>query len=431
VCTAEADGMMAAVASTDELRSIDRYGRAVLFGCFVVLLAGRFTLDRLGDYPKWDLRWAGAVVLVVLCIVWATVARQRTPRVGTGALLGWFLAWAGWFVLSAAWAPSGARVSDVLVDFVLLVVFVWIGWGAAGRCHPRVLTAVWWWLYLAGWVYLAGALAGTPDVQGRYSAFGGGPNVFVRIMALAFLATLVLAVVQRKRWVLIGLPAFLLGAFLSGSRGGLLALVLTLLVAGVGGARRLRGRLLGAAVVGLVTLGALALVLAKTAVSSLVWTRFVEETFQQGYDSGRSVIATRALQLFSKHVWFGTGLDGFFPLQFPWPPAEYPHNLVLASATEGGVVGLVLLLGALAAGGLAVYRRRPAGPDAIGFSLAALLLFVASEFSGDYYDSRFLWFFVGLAVVAAGKHRPDPATGAGATAIPAAARADSVPERIL
>jgi O-antigen ligase len=401
--------MMAAVASPDELRSIDRYGRAVLFACFVVLLAGRFTLDRLGDYPTWDLRWGGAAILLVLCIVWATAARQLSPRVGTGALLGWFLAWAGWFVLSAAWAPSGARLPDVLFDFVFLVVFVWIGWGTAGRCHPRVLTAVWWWLYLAGWIYFAGALAGTPDVQGRYSAFGGGPNVFVRIMTLAFLATLVLAVVQRKRWVLIGLPAFLLGAFLSGSRGGLLALVVTLLVAAVGGARRLRGRWLGGAAVGLVTLAALAAVLARSAVSSLVWTRFVEETFQQGYDSGRSAIATRALQLFGQHVWFGTGLDGFFPLQYPWPAAEYPHNLVLAGLTEGGVVGVVLLLGALAAGGLAVYRRRPVGPDAIGFSLAALLLFVASEFSGDYYDSRFLWFFLGLAVIAAGKNRRDRA----------------------
>jgi O-antigen ligase len=181
--------------------------------------------------------------------------------------------------------------------------------------------------------------------------------------------------------------------------------VFTLLVAGIGGARRLRGRLLGGVAVGLVTLLALAVVLATSAASSLVRTRFVVETFQQGYDSSRSEIAIRALQLFGQHIWFGTGLDGFYPLQFPWPTAEYPHNLVLASAAEGGVVGLVLLLGALAAGAFAVYRRRPVGPDAIGFSLATLLLFVASQFSGDYYDSRFLWFFLGLAVIAGGKHR--------------------------
>ncbi len=411
------------MSSTKELGPGDRYGRAVLFVAFVVLLAGRFTLDRLGaTYPKWDLRWGGVIVLLVMCLVWAATARQRSPRAGTGALFGWFLAWVGWLALSAAWAPKGAREPDVLIDLALMALFTWIAWGAAGRCHPRVLTAVWWWLYIAGWIYFAGAIASTPDVQGRYSAFGGGPNVFVRVMALGFLATLVLAVTQRKRWVLLGLPAFLLGGFLSGSRGGLLALGVTLLVAGVGMARRLRGRqLLAAAGVGVLSLGALAAFFATSSATSVVWTRFVQETFVQGYDSGRTTIDVRGLQLFGQHIWFGTGLDGFYPLQFPWPTAEYPHNLALATAVEGGLVGLVLLLGALVAGGMVLYRRRPVGADAIGFALSALMLFIASEFSGDYYDSRFLWFFLGLAVIAAAKHRAGRTPGAAPDGRPAPA----------
>ena len=44
---------------------------------------------------------------------------------------------------------------------------------------------------------------------------------------------------------------------------------------------------------------------------------------------------------------------------------------------------------------------------ALGFGLAALFVLVASMFSGDYYDSRLLWFFLGVAVVAARRTSPE------------------------
>jgi O-antigen ligase len=383
--------------------SIDRYGRLVLLAVFVVMLGGRFTLDRLGDFPSWDLRWAALIVVGLLYLIGATSNRSRADDSRTGSTFVLFLAWAGWMIATAGWAPRDARYSAVALDFALLIAFVWIGWGVAARVSRRVLISVWWWLYIAGWVYLAGALAAGPGVQGRYAAFGGGPNVFVRVEVLAFLAALVLAATLGKRWVLVGLPAFLVGAVLSGSRGGLLAMAVMLLVGAVPLGRRLGRRTMGILAVGAVPLLAGIAYFHDPAWVAFARERYLEQTVAQGYDSGRSSLVQRALELFDDHLWFGTGLDGFFALQGVQTAAEYPHNLVVATAAEGGLIGLGLLVAAVGAGAVALYRARPLDSISLGFALGALFVLVASQFSGDYYDSRFLWFLLGLAVIAARK----------------------------
>jgi O-antigen ligase len=385
--------------------SIDRYGRLVLLAVFVVMLGGRFTLDRLGDFPSWDLRWAALIVVGLLYLIGATSNRSRADDSRTGSMFVLFLAWAGWMIASAGWAPRDARYSAVALDFALLIAFVWIGWGVAARVSRRVLISVWWWLYIAGWVYLAGALAAGPGVQGRYAAFGGGPNVFVRVEVLAFLAALVLAATLGKRWVLVGLPAFLVGAVLSGSRGGLLAMAVMLLVGAVPLGRRLGRRTMGILAVGAVPLLAGIAYFHDPAWVAFARERYLEQTVAQGYDSGRSSLVQRALELFDDHLWFGTGLDGFFALQGVQTAAEYPHNLVVATAAEGGLIGLGLLVAAVGAGIVALYRARPLDSISLGFALGALFVLVASQFSGDYYDSRLLWFLLGLAVIAARKNQ--------------------------
>lgn len=385
--------------TSGELRSIDRYGRFVLLAVFVVLLGGRFTFDRLGPFPAWDLRLGALVVAGVLCLVWATVAREKTPAVRVGPLAGWFAAWIAWMALSAFWAPPGARVGAALLDLAVMAALVAIGWGAAARVHPRVLGALWWALFITGLLYLAGAAAAGPDVQGRYSAFGGGPNVFVRVMALAVLSALFLAITRRHHWALWGILPFLYGAYLSGSRGGLLALVAVVLVGGRPLVRRVPSKVWGSLAV-FTFAAALLAPFATWSWLGVMRERFVEQTFEQGYDSGRSEILDRALQVFNEHLWIGSGLDGYYALQGYGATFEYPHNLVVASAAEGGLVAVGLVVGALVAGAVQLRQARPLPADALGFALCALFMLVASMFSGDYYDSRFLWFFLGLAVIA-------------------------------
>ena len=108
------------------------------------------------------------------------------------------------------------------------------------------------WMLLAGLVYFAGAVTGSPGpgAQGqtrskpRAVLARGGPNVFVRVMILSALAAYSSAASRRQLLFLLALPPLLLGAVLSGSRGGLLAGVVVLLLGVAGVLKRLpRGAL--------------------------------------------------------------------------------------------------------------------------------------------------------------------------------------------
>jgi O-antigen ligase len=399
-------GSFAAV-SGGELRSIDRYGRATLLAVFLVLLGGRFSLDRLGDYPAWDLRWFGACAVAVLAYVWATLVRKKSePAVKLGLLAFCFAAWGGWLLLSSFWAPASARLSSNVTDLVLLLALVGAGWAVANRIRPRAVQSIWWGLFFAGLAYMAAALVEGPGAQGRYSALGGGPNVFVRVMALATLAALFLAIARRQHWVLLGVPVFVAGALLSGSRGGVLSLAAVVAIGAIPLARRMGPRVRGALVMLCASSALVAVFFFNPTWFTGLGDRFVQKTLVERYDSGRSEILEGAWRQFTEYPVAGVGLDGYYGLLGHQAGWDYPHNLALATAAEGGVIGLAALLCALAAGMATLRVSRPLGADALGFALCGGFMLVASMFSGNYYDSRFLWFFLGLAAIEA-RRGPD------------------------
>jgi O-antigen ligase len=116
-------------------------------------------------------------------------------------------------------------------------------------------------------------------------------------------------------------------------------------------------------------------------------SRFITLT-ETHYLSQRDILASAAWHLFLDHPSVGVGLGGF---QSAGAPSYYPHNLLLQVASEGGVVGLVLLLAGL---GLLVYRWFQPRSVEHDFILAIwLLYFVASQVSGHIYDARLIWFY--------------------------------------
>lgn len=144
--------------------------------------------------------------------------------------------------------------------------------------------------------------------------------------------------------------------------------------------------------------------------------RFVEQTFEQKYDSGRSDILAASLRLFERRPIAGNGLDGYYALVGSQSGFEYPHSLPLATLAEAGLLGGILLILAL----VTLYRsglRRPLTTEALFFLAAGSFVVVASLFSGDYYDSRFLWLFlllaglIGVRRAASGSMPVDPKSG--------------------
>ena len=88
-----------------------RFGRFLLFGVFVSLLAGRFTLNRISTtLPAADLRWVMLGAIVTLGIVWYGGAAAYLPDRHTNPGTPLFVVWAAWMATSTLWAQPDAEL---------------------------------------------------------------------------------------------------------------------------------------------------------------------------------------------------------------------------------------------------------------------------------------------------------------------------------
>jgi len=370
----------------------------------LVAIGGRYTLDRAGytDLAWVDLRVVG--LLVALAVLIVDIARRPAPLTGSRRE-GWLVATVLFFlfqIASGLWAPQASRVGPQTLDLVLMGALV-VAFSVYAVGDPEsVLKTAFLLFFVAAIVFaLAALFVNGPGEQGRYSAFGGGPNVFVRIEILGVISAVALFLSTGRILPLLVTPLFLLAAVLSGSRAGLLA------GAVVGGFAllKLRRRLHPGAIAGAAVFLTSAIIavwaFAPPAFTNLFQERFVEQTVQDRYLSDRTDIWAAAWQLAVDHPIAGAGLDGFYGLIGVNQSVEYPHNYVLGVAAEGGLVGLGLLAAAVL-----LWTRTVRGgghrPQLTGLAVAATVFVgLSSLFSGDYYDSRLAWLFAAMAAVAA------------------------------
>ena len=381
----------------------------VVVVAFIATLAGRFTLTRLGiDVPVVnDIR---VLLFALLLMSFALEIRYAPPRSGSGgaAVLAVLLLLA-YQALSATWAPLGAARAQGIGDLVAIGVLVVVYGLLAQWDRDQVVAVTLTCFYVAAWVYFAAAASGRGhDPSGRWAALGGGPNVFVRIMVLGMLSALYLYLRRGRRVIwLLGVPPFLVGAVASGSRGGIAALFITMAAAVPALFRSTRrddgrtSRQIGRPLLAVLVMGTLTWAFAGQVVGGFVEERFVGATVQQGYVSGRDVLFREALKLFMQRPFLGTGINGFYAITDLGPGERYVHNLPLAVAAEGGIVGVALL-------GYAWYRIRRAfarvprqerTPESRVAAYCGIFVGASSLFSGDYYDARLMWIFLLLAAV--------------------------------
>jgi hypothetical protein len=111
-----------------------------------------------------------------------------------------------------------------------MVVYVSMAAQIVKRLESEDLNFIWTALLILAMLYFAAAMVAGPGDQGRYSAFGGGPNVFVRVVLVGALSAPPLYLRKGRMIILLAIPFLAVGAVLSGSRGGLLAGATVLLV---------------------------------------------------------------------------------------------------------------------------------------------------------------------------------------------------------
>jgi O-antigen ligase len=385
----------------------DLFTRGMFGLCYVSLLAGQISLDRLipGVQPGIDLRLPLAYLTVVGFLIWSMTHPSHGRRVATKAYLCAMVLFFGYLLLSSQWAPAGGLVGQNAGDLCLMGLLVAVTVHVAAR-EPDVIRDFWVYAIVTAFVFLYASLVAGADLQGRYSALSGGPNVYVRIESLGAIACVVMALDRRQARYILGVVLFCGGALLSGSRGGLLALLVVGLAGPLPYFRRVGGVVVFRTAVVAIVAGLGVYLLIGQNVAAVVDSRIVTATIINGYDASRSSLFSSAWQVFLTHPVAGAGLGGFYALAGFSQGLTYPHNLALEVLSEGGIIGGLAMISVLA---LALFSQPIRGARVplyrTGLIWSAAYFFLACQFSGGYYDSRFVWLLAGLSLVPLGRSK--------------------------
>ena len=314
-----------------------------------------------------------------------------------GILVPQFWKWMGrvglfhlYLMVTALWAPDRIETFEIVLELGMILALLIIG---RTLFFPSLDKGVEVFFRIFFWTSLLYALAGISGYwfEGyRMAAFGGGSNVFARIMGSGLIASVYLSVkTQRKIWLFLN-PLFLACGVFSGSRGGIIAILVSYTACCLLLYTDWNRRWLASAfAVGSVILAVAVFYLSEPA--RAFWdNRFVEQTYYERYTANRDIIYLEAWELFLENPIFGVGLNGF--QQFTVTPELHPHNLLLSIASETGAIGLGLFLAAM----FPLLKRwtQPRTLEHNACLCAGILYFVAGMFSGYYYDARFMWLFL-------------------------------------
>jgi O-antigen ligase len=356
----------------------------------------------------------GALLLVGWLALRIRRAAGRAPRSLAArhpAIAGGALALVAWNALSVAWAQSPAAAlsgTERYAEDMLLLPIMFAGLVGVRRLRWVIgAFAVGALLAFAyGWV--TGA---TFDLT-RVSGAGGDPNETAAMLVAAIPLALVMAGTSessrgRVVWALVT-AGCTIGLVETGSRGGFVALAASI-AAGVLLAGRWRGRAAVAAALAIALAAGWFLLLAPSATRQHVTSSST---------TGRSMLWTVAIRAIRAHPVAGLGNDNFqqaskYYLVRPGATtAAYlivdsphvAHDLYLEAWADTGVVGLLLFVGLIAAGGrcalLAVREADRAGRAAEallgrGLAVAIIGILAAGFFLSDIYSKQ-LWLLVAL-----------------------------------
>jgi O-antigen ligase len=270
----------------------------------------------------------------------------RPPRV----LFAW-LAFVTWICASVLWAVNTDE--SLYVIGILLELFALFAVTSIVEVSPRELRTVLAFVALGGIaaaayggkLFLAGAQTGGNRLYLESAVQGESidPNHFSASLLLPIALVLVYALlapgVLRRLAAYAGLGVLLLGIYASGSRGALVATA-AIMVATFWRTRRWL-ELACIAVTGVVL---------SLAVKTSIWTRFSVDSS----GSGRTSIWLVGAHAFAQRPLFGWGIGNFADAYDRWVLRLYspifgkwgraPHDFVLMTAVELGIVGLALLV---------------------------------------------------------------------------------------
>ena len=268
---------------------------------------------------------------------------RRWHLLHVAALVFWL--WCGLELLVFSTSP---KLPDKFWTYGQLVLALWMIWELApseGRQRGLLLAYV-----LGGYVAALDTLRmfrTEAGVMRRFSAGGADPNDLAMVLALGLPMAWYLAITYRRpilRWICRGyVPVAIVAIGLTGSRGGMLATTVALMVVPFCMMKLSPGRLATAMLL-LGVAGTLAVAYTpKTLVERLATT---STELEGGTLGGRGKIWKAGLEAFTERPVFGFGTGAFITAVTPMlgSNAKVAHNSFLSVAVEQGIVGLVLYL---------------------------------------------------------------------------------------
>jgi O-antigen ligase len=231
-------------------------------------------------------------------------------------------------------------------------------------------------------------------VARRFAAEGFDANDLAGTLALALPMAWYLSTVHPKplvRWLCRAyVPVGLIGILLTGSRGGMLATMVALLVIPLTMTRLSMGRLVTAIII-LIVSGSLAVAyIPETIVQRLATT---SSDVQQANFGGRFKLWVAGSKAFARRPILGYGTSSFRTAITPYLPtkAQVAHNSYLSLLVENGIVGF-LLYGLMC---FAVFRSVLDLPTVERrFSLVLLATMAIIMFPLTWEDHKPVWFIL-------------------------------------
>jgi O-antigen ligase len=346
------------------------------------------------------------------------ILNREAHRISRAGIVLW-VALAVMFLAGVLYAPNQDLALTTVVNWWALVLVPVLAGGLRVGSDPRFIRQFLWVVFGTSIVAVLVGLTSLSNTE-RLEVLGdntigmGRAAVLVPLLALTFVLHQRLPLVRPAMVVLI--PAALVVAVASGSRGPVLVLVALCLLGGARLISRRRGvdwRFAGV-IAGLALVSTMIVSFVAVDLPGLSLQRFglFENLLESGIagdvntsvgdtSSGIRVQMFRlALTLFEEHPVAGVGTAGFGAVSprflSPREAEAYPHNTLLQFAAEFGMVGAALFVAVVL---VAVVRRLPKGTefDAIRALFAFFLL--SAMVSGDIYTDRQTWALLMLVLL--------------------------------
>jgi O-antigen ligase len=365
----------------------------------------------------------GAVKVAGFVLVLAALRRSGAPfllkeRPALAYVAAFF---AGWAVASSLWAEDVGRASGEGLRLVLNVALVFVVFAAVRDARDARWIV---WGYMAGGAAAAvvGFLDPAEDGSNRLAGGLGEPNFLAAVLIPALVFAVFALGSERaaaQRWVLWGcVLLFTVAIFLTQSRGGLVALAVTLVAALLFGGRMRRH---------FAVFGAVAVGVGLAYYAAFASPEALERLSNPGRGTGRADLWSVATGVIADHPVVGVGA-GNFPIvapQYAAEPINLPdahlvvdtpkvaHNTYLGVFADLGIVGVVAF--ALIVLSVLFLARRAtryfALTGEIELELLCRAVFVglvgmlaAFVFLSGEYEKQ-LWLLLGLAVALYGLAR--------------------------